>query len=109
MVVFTNHKNLAGFMTTKKLNQQQVCWAETLALYNFTILYRKGMENSRADALSCRADYQEDKPVVSYTLFRQKGEYLVFNQPQLAATAVRITATGLIEELKKAYKRDSHV
>ena len=44
--VYSDHKNLAYFTTTKKLNQQQVRWAELLASYNFQILYWKGTENA---------------------------------------------------------------
>ena len=52
IMVYSDHKNLLYFTTTKKLNRQQVRWAELLALYNFQIHYRKGSENGRADALS---------------------------------------------------------
>ena len=55
--VWTDHKNLIYFTTTKVLNRRQVRWAETLASYNFVISYRKGLENARADALSRRTDY----------------------------------------------------
>ena len=36
---------------TKVLNRRQVQWVENLLLYNFIILYRKELENSRADIL----------------------------------------------------------
>ena len=45
IMVYSNHKNLSYFTTTKKLNQQQVRWAELLASYNFQIHYWKGSEN----------------------------------------------------------------
>ena len=63
--MWTDHKNLIYFTTTKVLNCRQVCWAETLAAYNFTIAYCKGSENARADALSRRTDYvspKEERP-----------------------------------------------
>ena len=56
IVVYSDHKNLSYFTTTKKLNRQQVRWAELLASYNFQIHYRKGSKNRRADALSRRSD-----------------------------------------------------
>ena len=55
--VYTDHKNLIYFTTTKQLNRQQTRWAETLASYNFWITYRKGSENAKADALSWRPNY----------------------------------------------------
>ena len=35
IMVYSNHKNLSYFTTTKKLNRRQVRWAELLASYNF--------------------------------------------------------------------------
>ena len=58
--VYTDHKNLAQFTTTKTLNKRQVRWAEFLAEFDFTIQYRKGSENGRADALSRRPDHYEE-------------------------------------------------
>lgn len=54
--VYSDHKNLTYFTTTKKLNQRQVRWSELLSAYNFQIHYQKGSENGRADALSRRPD-----------------------------------------------------
>ena len=39
IVVYSDHKNLSYFTTTKKLNRRQVRWAELLASYNFLIHY----------------------------------------------------------------------
>ncbi len=33
--IYTDHKNLRNFVTTKQLNWQQVCWAEQLVNYKF--------------------------------------------------------------------------
>ena len=41
IIIKSDHKNLQYFMTIKKLNKQQVQWAETLAEYNFVIQYCK--------------------------------------------------------------------
>ena len=60
--VYSNYKNLLYFTTIKVLNRRQVRWLELLANYNFKILYYKGLENSRVDALSRRVDYVEDRP-----------------------------------------------
>lgn len=60
--VYTDHKNLTNFTTTKALNKRQTRWAEFLSEFNFTIIYRKGTENGRADALSRRSDLEPDTP-----------------------------------------------
>ena len=45
IVVYSDHKNLSYFTTTKKLNRRQVRWVELLTSYDFQIHYRKGLEN----------------------------------------------------------------
>src|SRR5208337_4541772 len=57
--VYTDHKNLIYFITTKELNKRQIRWAEFLSEYDVKILYKKGSENGRADALSRRADHEQ--------------------------------------------------
>ena len=56
-IIKSDHKNLQYFMTTKKLNEQQAQWAETLAEYDFIIQYCKKKNNSWADILSRRSDF----------------------------------------------------
>ena len=58
-LVYSNHRALKYFMTTKKLSAQQVRWAEYLSCYHFRIAYRSGRSNERADALSRRAEDME--------------------------------------------------
>ena len=53
--VYTDHKNLVYFMSTKKLNQRQIRWMEELTGYNFKIIYREGKKNEKADALTRRS------------------------------------------------------
>ena len=43
--VYTDHKNLTYFTTTKELNKRQTRWSEFLSEFNFRIIYRKGKEN----------------------------------------------------------------
>lgn len=52
--VWTDHKALEYFMTTKQLNQRQARWAEVLAEFYFTIAYRSGKQNEKADTLTRR-------------------------------------------------------
>jgi hypothetical protein len=55
--VFTDHKNLEYFMMTKVLNRRQACWAQELASMDFKIVYRKGISNSKPDALLRYLEY----------------------------------------------------
>jgi hypothetical protein len=59
--VFTDHKNLEYFMTTKVLNRRQACWAQELAGMDFKIFYRKGTSNGKQDALWRHPEYHPEK------------------------------------------------
>jgi hypothetical protein len=52
--IFTNHKALEYFMTTKQLTSRQAQWAEILSQFFFTIIYRPGKQNIQANALTRR-------------------------------------------------------
>jgi hypothetical protein len=52
--VWTDHKALKYFITTKQLNQRQAQWAEVLAEFYFLIVYRPGSKNVFTNTLSCR-------------------------------------------------------
>jgi hypothetical protein len=69
VMVYTDHKNISYFTTTRELVGRQVRYAEYLSEFDIEIHHRKGSENGRADALSRRSDYEEKVP-------RQKGQIL---------------------------------
>jgi RNase H-like domain found in reverse transcriptase/Reverse transcriptase (RNA-dependent DNA polymerase)/Integrase zinc binding domain/Integrase core domain/Chromo (CHRromatin Organisation MOdifier) domain/Retroviral aspartyl protease len=54
--VFTDHKSLEYFTSTKQLNRRQARWSIFLSGFDFTIVYRPGKHNHVPDALSRRAD-----------------------------------------------------
>jgi transposase InsO family protein len=54
--VYTDHKALEYFISTKSLNARQARWAELLADYHFLIAYRPGKQNPLADALTRKVD-----------------------------------------------------
>ena len=55
--VYTDHKNLEYFSTTRTTSRRHARWATTLSTYNYTIFYRKGVANRKLDALSRWPDY----------------------------------------------------
>jgi len=59
LTIYSDHKNLQHFTTTKDLSRQQCRWSELLGQYKFDIIYTPGKDNGRADALSRRSDYME--------------------------------------------------
>jgi len=60
ILVYTDHKNLEYFNTTKTLNQRQHRWAEVLQRCNFKVVYREGRLKEKADGLSRRRDYRPE-------------------------------------------------
>jgi RNase H-like domain found in reverse transcriptase len=79
VIVKSDHRNLRTFMTTKELNARQARWVE-LSLYDFVIEHIKGKENTAADALSRRPDYQEAKQVNRTTqIFKETDNGLIMN------------------------------
>ena len=57
--ILTNHTGLWSFMTTHKLSWRQVQWALSLSVYDFVVVYWKGILNS-ADSSSWRPDHQHE-------------------------------------------------
>jgi hypothetical protein len=103
--VYTDHKNLLTFTKTKTLNRRQVRWSETLANYNIKILYRRGKDNGRADALSRRPDYFDGEEDREHTIFRETPDGLEYNHRELNATYT-VEEEGIIQEIKGAYNKD---
>ena len=69
--IYTDHINLQGFTTTKELdNRRLACWAKKLASYNIIIKYIKEVDNPRADALSQKPRYKEDKEYKKVSILR---------------------------------------
>jgi len=56
--IWTDHKNLEYFMTTKKLNCHQARWSLHLARFNFLFHYRPRHTMGKPDTLSRRADHR---------------------------------------------------
>jgi len=74
--IYTDHKNLRNFATTKQLNQWQVHWAKQLVNYEFQIHYKKSNENSEADTLSKQPDHEEVKKIHTEILSEDKKKIL---------------------------------
>ncbi len=51
-VVYTDHRNLEYLQEAKRLNPRQARWALFFTRFHFTISYRPGTKNTKADALS---------------------------------------------------------
>lgn len=74
LTIYTDHKNLVQFTTTKTLNRRQVRWSELLGQYKFKILYTPGKDNGRADALSRRSDLAGTKTINEFAILGKNAD-----------------------------------
>uniref|UniRef100_A0A673KGR5 Gypsy retrotransposon integrase-like protein 1 n=1 Tax=Sinocyclocheilus rhinocerous TaxID=307959 RepID=A0A673KGR5_9TELE len=51
-IVLTDHRNLEYLKSAKRLNHRQARWSLFFTRFDFTITYRPGSQNTKADALS---------------------------------------------------------
>ncbi len=72
-VVLTDHKNLEYRREAKRLNPRQARWALFITRFHFSISYRPGSRNLKADALSRlhapEEDNQEPEPILPEDMF----------------------------------------
>ena len=61
IIVYNDHKNLTYFQNARILNRRQARWAQLFTRFNFVIMYRPGVQQGKADALS-RRSYLAPKP-----------------------------------------------
>lgn len=55
--VLTNHRNLEYLKSAKRLNHSQARWSLFFTRFDFTVTYRPGTQNTKADALSRLYEY----------------------------------------------------
>lgn len=100
--VYTDHRALEYFMTTKKLNARQARWAEFLSRFYFLIRYRPGRENTLADALS--------RPM---TGVQKKDEYRqqILLKPESTEQSVQVSALEptlqIVDQVLKANREST--
>ncbi|KAK3548932.1 hypothetical protein QTP70_021678 [Hemibagrus guttatus] len=88
-LVLTDHRNLEYLRSTKHLNLRQAWWALFFTRFDFSVIYRTGTKNSKADALSRQFEAQSEP-----------------SQPNLILPAAAILAPvwwSLIEEIQRAH------
>jgi hypothetical protein len=61
ILLFSDHKNLEYFTTTKVHNHCYVRWAQELAIYDFKIVYHPGNLNGKPNTLSRQREYCLEK------------------------------------------------
>jgi hypothetical protein len=72
ITIYSDHKSLEYFLSTKKLTRRQARWSLFLNEFNFTIKYRPGYKQGKPDALSRRPDYLDSKNCESGPVLTRK-------------------------------------
>ena len=85
-LVWTDHKNLEYFTTSKILSRCQAGWYKFLAEFNFIVRYRPGDKNGKPDALSRRWDLRSEKGSEDL-----QPVYFWFKPGQLRISAIKAT------------------
>lgn len=90
-LVLTDHCNLEYLCSAKRLNPRQAWWALFFTRFNFTVTYRPGSKNTKADALSRQhelpAHPPSDEPIVSLTLVVAPVRWDIMTEISEAQTA----------------------
>ena len=90
------------------MNQRQVRWSELLSTLDLRIIYRKGIENTRADILSRWQDYIEGHIERPRAIFKAGEKGLEYNH-KLLATILVIEDTRLEKQIKVNYANNSFI
>ncbi|KAI1003236.1 hypothetical protein K3495_g4968 [Podosphaera aphanis] len=82
--ILSDHMNLKYFLTMRRLTERQIRWAEFMSRFRYSLVYRKGVENARADALSRR---DQDRP--------KEGDPRLLSRERQALDPIKITKMSL--------------
>jgi hypothetical protein len=107
LTVFSDHKNLTTFTTTKVLNRRQVRWSEMLGQYKFKIVYTPGKDNGRADALSRRSDIAGTKTINNSSILKVQEDGSLGPAKYINNLTMKI-GLDVPEELQKQIIRQHH-
>ncbi|SLM40434.1 reverse transcriptase domain protein [Lasallia pustulata] len=86
--IYSDHKNLLYWTSTKELNRRQVRWSEVLASYDFRIQHVRGNDNKCADALSRRTDYEQGSKPTPAAILQDKNGIMTFRKQQTDTLAL---------------------
>ena len=97
--IWTDHKNLEYFSTTKMLTRRQARWSEFLSQFNMVIRFRPGKLGVKPDSLTRRWDVYLKEGDSTYGKVNPQNFRPVFTSEQLRAS---IRASTLAEPVLRA-------
>lgn len=89
-LVLTDHRNLEYLRSAKRLNPRQARWALFFTRFNFSITYRPGSKNTKADSLSRQHDPTPQNPspdsIIPSSLILAPVQWDIISEINLANT-----------------------
>jgi len=116
--IITNHHNLQNFTTKALFSRRQARWAQELAQYDFKIIFRRGVENGKADALTRRfVDLPGEgdergyltQALISLSKFSLSAAWKQHHQDIREALATYTLAQEILEALQNGNKKHKTV
>ena len=108
MTIYTDHKNLEYFMSTRVLNWRQARWNMSLSRFDFGIIRRPRNQQGLSDALSRRSNLISKEEEAAYDQQRTtllKPEYLCLRTTHVST----LVDTTFLEEIQAASAKDPFV
>ena len=105
--VYSDHKNLEYFMSTKQLNRRQARWAEFLSQFKFKIIYRPGVQGTKPDSLtrlSKDLPQSDDDPRVAHQRQTILTEDRLQAEDSKATSAAMTVESSIYDEIRALYK-----
>src|ERR1700677_1829076 len=106
--IFSDHKNLQYFLTSKKLNRRQAQWCSFLSRFDFLMTYRKGALCTKVDLLSRRSDHDRGEND-NENIILLKPEYFRIAALSQGHVLINAEETPLISEIRKSKVYDESV
>jgi hypothetical protein len=106
--ILTDHKNLEYFSEKRSLSPRQIRYAERLSRFNVVLVYRPGVQNGAADALSRMHTPGEEEDTSSTIHDALLPKPISASPLLLAAVSQQSTyeAPSTLERIKSSYKSD---
>ena len=98
--VYTDHRSLEFFTTSKQLNRRQARWSEFLSDFVFQIIYRPGVQGTKPDALTRRADvhpHQRGSSLIT-AINPQNFQQLIKDDQYLSAATINMKISSSIQD-----------
>jgi len=105
--IWTDHKNLEYFMTSKNLNCRQARWALYLSRFDFILKHVPGSKMGKADGLSRRSDWEKGGEGDNKKKVLLKHKWLEVKRIRVGEVIVE--GVDILDRIRKSGAKDNEV